>query len=160
MAMRRLGLVRDLADELEVEKLRLRVAIASRDGKSMNAHFGVAPRFMVYEVTATRSRFVELVSFDETFDEDGVQQGDPIATRIAALRGCSVVFVLAIGATATAKVLKARIYPVKLEEPESLQRVIRRVQEQLAGTPPPWLRRALADLTKRATVSPDQKDGS
>ena len=38
---------------------RLRIAIATEDLKSLNAHFGSARRFAFYDVTPTESRFVE-----------------------------------------------------------------------------------------------------
>jgi nitrogen fixation protein NifX len=36
---------------------RLRIAIATQDLKSMNAHFGSARRFAIYDVTSTESLF-------------------------------------------------------------------------------------------------------
>jgi nitrogen fixation protein NifX len=121
------------------------VAIASQDGRLMNAHFGSAKRFLVFEVTPTKSRFLETVSFDAVSDESEThREENPLGAKIDAIRGCNLLFVQAIGAAAAAKVVNARIHPVKLAEPEPIDQVISKVQALMTGTPPPWLRRALA----------------
>ena len=159
MPMRKLSLVGDVDDQLPAEGPRLRVAIATQDGKMMNAHFGSARKFMVYEVTPTRSRFLEVASFEDVSDESGKhREDDRLGMKIAAIRGCNLLFVLAIGAAAASKVVSARIHPVKLAEPESVDDVIRKVQELMVGTPPPWLRRALASSQERSMKFLEEED--
>jgi nitrogen fixation protein NifX len=147
MTMRKLALVR--SDEPAKDAgPRLRVAIATQDGKSMNAHFGSARRFVVFEVTPTSSRFLETISFDAVTGESGEHREDaPLGVKVDAIRGCNLLFVLAIGASAASKVINARIHPVKLAEAEPVEQVISKVQELLNSEPPPWLRRALASST-------------
>ncbi len=139
---------------------RLRVAIATQDGKSMNAHFGSARRFAVYEVTPEESRLLEVVAFDDTSDESGAHdaEADRIGPKIAALAGCNLLFVLAIGGPAAAKVVKARIHPIKLAEPEAIDQVISKVRSMMTGTPPPWLRKAMAASQARSTDFLDEED--
>lgn len=128
----------------------LRVAIATQDGKTMNAHFGSARRFVVYEVGPARSRLVEAVVFDGVSDESGTHRGDDrIGAKIDALRGCQLLFVLAIGGPAAAKVVSARIHPIKLATPEPIDDVIAKVQALMTGTPPPWLRRVLVSAASQ-----------
>lgn len=124
----------------------LRVAIATKDMKGLNAHFGSAKTFAVYDVTADTRRFVEAVSFDDISDESGSHRSDGddrIGPKVEALAGCHLLFVLAIGGPAAAKVVSARIHPLKLPNPEPIDGVLARVQSMLAGSPPPWLRKVL-----------------
>jgi nitrogen fixation protein NifX len=158
MSMRKLSLV-GAEDDLQDEEMRLRVAIATQDGKTMNAHFGSARKFVVYEVTPTRSRFLEVASFDDVSDESGKhREDDRLGAKIAAIRGCNLLYVQAIGAAAAAKVVSARIHPVKLAEPEPVEDVIRKTQELMVGTPPPWLRRALASSKERSMKFLEEED--
>ncbi|ACJ01028.1 nitrogen fixation protein NifX [Rhodospirillum centenum] len=124
----------------------LRVAIATQDMKFLNAHFGSARTFAIYDVTADSRRFVEAVGFSDTADESGSHRtdgDDRIGPKVAALQGCHLLFVLAIGGPAAAKVVAARMHPLKLPAPEPIDGVLARVQAMLSGNPPPWLRKIL-----------------
>jgi nitrogen fixation protein NifX len=69
----------------------VRVAIATRDMKGLNAHFGSAPRFAVYDVTKDGWDFVEAVGFGDTSDESGSHKtdgDDRIGPKVEALAGC------------------------------------------------------------------------
>ena len=126
---------------------RLRIAVATNDLKTLNAHFGSARRFAVYDVTPSEFRFIEALSFSEVSGEDSnhsTDGDDRIAPKVAALAGCNLLFVLAIGGPAAAKVVGARIHPVKLQNPESFESILRRVQGMMASNPPPWLRKVMA----------------
>lgn len=124
---------------------RLRIAIASQDGRSMNAHFGSARHFLIYEVTSRSERLLDTLSFVTVTGESGEHHADaPLGVKVDAIRGCNLLFVLAIGSAAATQVINARIHPVKLLEAEPVEQVIAKVQELMTGTPPPWLRRALA----------------
>jgi nitrogen fixation protein NifX len=124
----------------------LKVAIATSDLKRLDSHFGSARRFAIFEVTPTSSRLLEAVAFQTVSDQTGAHQAegdDRIGPKVAALQGCNLLFVLAIGGPAAARVVGARIHPVKLKEPEAVESIIERVQALMAGTPPPWLRKAM-----------------
>jgi nitrogen fixation protein NifX len=143
-SMRTLSLV-ESEPASKSDALRLRVAIATQDLKSLNAHFGSARRFAVYEVTPRASRFIEAVAFDTVSDETGahvVDGDDRIGPKVAALAGCNLLFVLAIGGPAAAKVVNARIHPVKLAA-APIESILAKVQGMMAGNPPPWLRKAM-----------------
>jgi len=133
--------------------LRLRIAVATQDLKTLNAHFGSARRFAVYDVTPTDHRFVEAVSFGDVSNETGAHQkdgDDKIGPKVEALTGCHLLFVLAIGGPAAAKVVSAQIHPVKLSKPEPIDDIIGRVQTMMAGNPPPWLRKVMGAQTARS----------
>ncbi|MGA2485705.1 MAG: nitrogen fixation protein NifX [Roseiarcus sp.] len=135
----------------------VRVAIATRDMKGLNAHFGSAPRFAVYDVTKDGWDFVEAVAFDDNSDESGAHKGegeDRITPKVAALVGCHLLFCLAIGGPSAAKVVAARIHPIKTPQASPIPEVLERTRAMLAGSPPPWLRKVLAS----AGVGPAKPD--
>jgi len=133
--------------------LRLRIAVATQDMKSLNAHFGSARRFAVYDVTPTEHRFIEAIGFDDASNESGshAKDGDDkIGPKVEALTGCHLLFVLAIGGPAAAKVVAAQIHPVKLSKPEPIDSIISRVQTMMSGNPPPWIRKVMGAQTARS----------
>jgi nitrogen fixation protein NifX len=124
----------------------MKVAIATQDLKTLNAHFAGARNFAIYEVTADDHRLIEAIRFDSASGEDG-EHADPhddrITPRVQAIEGCALVFVLAIGGPAAAQVVKHKIHPIKVQQPEPISQVLERVQTMLKGTPPPWLRKVI-----------------
>lgn len=155
MNPRRLKLI-DSAEPGEIPaeegEVPLRIAVATQDLESLNAHFGSARKFAIYEVTATTSRFIEAIGFGDVSDESGahkIEGDDRIGPKVEALRGCTLLFVLAIGGAAAAKVVSARIHPVKLPQALPISEVIERVQGMLRGSPPPWLKKILGENAPR-----------
>lgn len=129
---------------------RLRVAIASQDGKSLDAHFGYAQRLMVYEVTSRRRRFVQAISVDPSDSPECAGEApDRIGPKVRALAGCDVVFALAIGPPAAAQIIRAGIHPIKAPEPEPIGAVLSRVQDMLNGERPVWLARLLKERDEK-----------
>ncbi|WP_353642751.1 nitrogen fixation protein NifX [Mesorhizobium sp. WSM2239] len=126
----------------------LRIAIATQDLEGLNAHFGSARRFAVYDVTRDDSKFVEAVAFDDVSDESGkhrTEGDDRITPKVEALKDCHLLFCLAIGGPSAAKLVSARILPIKVPQPESIEDVLSRTQAMLRKAPPPWLRKLLAE---------------
>lgn len=124
----------------------MKIAFATQDLKTVDAHFAGARHFAVYDVSAEDSRFVEAIGFDQISGEDGVHvdpDEDRITPRADALAGCAILFLLAIGGPAAAKVVARKIHPVKLKGPEPIEQVLQRMRTMLAGSPPPWLRKAM-----------------
>lgn len=125
----------------------LRIAVATSDLRTLDAHFGSARRFAVIEVTPESSRLVEAIDFDAVSDETGSHRldgDDRVGPKIAALAGCHLLFVLAIGGPAAARVVGAHVHPIKVAVPEPIAEVVARVQKMMTGNPPPWLRKAMS----------------
>lgn len=134
------GLVRTETDAQS--PWRLRVAIASENGRALDAHFGYARRLMVYEVTERSHRLVQVVSCPQPeSDAPPSESEDRIGAKLAALAGCDLLFALAIGPPAAAKAIQANIYPIKIGAPEGIEAVIGRVQSLMSGEPPRWLQK-------------------
>lgn len=126
----------------------LRVAIATEDLKNLNAHFGAARRFAIYEVTAQGWSLAETVAFDNVSDATGVHAAegdDRIRPKIEALKGCHLLFCLAIGGPSAAKAVAANIHPIKVPTAQPVEAVLERTRAMLSGNPPPWLRKVLAN---------------
>jgi nitrogen fixation protein NifX len=119
----------------------MRVAFATEDMQRVDAHFGWARNLAIYEVSPAGHRFAEVVQFDGNLNEDGVE--DKLTPKIDALRDCAIVYVAAIGGSAAAKVVNAKVHPVKVPNPEAINDILDRLVTVLKGTPPPWLRKAL-----------------
>ena len=97
MAARRLRLIDTEETMSQPAEKPLRVAIATQDMARLNAHFGSAKTFAIYDVTSTTSAFVEAVGFDDVADESGSHSplDDRITPKVDALNGCNLLFVLA-----------------------------------------------------------------
>jgi nitrogen fixation protein NifX len=125
----------------------IRVAIATEDLKNLNAHFGAAHRFAIFDVTAEGWTLTETIMFYNVSDANGThapEGDDRITPKIEALKGCHLLFCLAIGGPSAAKAVAAKIHPIKVPAAQPLEAVLERTRAMLAGTPPPWLRKVLA----------------
>ncbi len=147
-AIRRLRIIETEDDvKTPVSGPAIRVAIATQDMKNLNAHFGSAKKFAIYDVSKTGWSLIETVAFDAVSDERGTHAGggeDRIGPKVAALAGCHLLFCLAIGGRSAAKVVSAKIHPIKVAEPQPMEAVLERTRVMLNNTPPPWLRKVLA----------------
>ena len=115
------------------------VAFATGDGMTVDQHFGWCRRFDVYELTADEavlagSRWLPAAEDDEA---------DRIGSRLEAVRDCAILHVADIGGAAAARVVNARIHPLKVPSGTGIGALTARLQGVLAGTPPPWLRKVL-----------------
>ncbi len=120
--------------------VRLRVAMASQDGKNLDAHLGYARRLMVYDVTIHTRKFVEAIAVAASdFPTCEAEAPDRIGPKVRALAGCQVLFALAFGPPAAARIIRAGIYPIKVPAPEPIGAVLSRVQAMLKGERPAWL---------------------
>jgi len=101
----------------------MKIAFATQDLKRVDAHFGWAKNIAIYEIGHGERSLVQTVQFDGDLQEDGNE--DKLAPKIEAIKDCAILYVAAIGGSGAARVVANNIHPLK-------------------GTPPPWLRKALA----------------
>jgi nitrogen fixation protein NifX len=131
----------------------MKIAFATQDQQRVDAHFGWAKHLAVYEIDGAGYKFVENFSFGEDLAEDGNE--DKLAPKLDAIKDCAIVYLAAIGGSAAARVVAAKIHPIKVAQPESILDILDKLQDVLKGTPPPWLRKA---LTKGEEKSFDFED--
>ena len=118
----------------------MRIAFTSSDGLNVDQHFGMARDFRIWEVEPDAARPVGSV----TALAAGEDEEDRIAARASAIAGCAIVYTVAIGGPAAAKLVARKIHPMKTGTEVPIADVISRLQEVLRGTPPPWLRKAMS----------------
>lgn len=119
----------------------MKIAFATQDQQRVDAHFGWARQLAIYEVQPQGYRHVEDFVFGDQPAEDGDE--DKLTPRLAAIGDCAIVYVAAIGGSAAARVVAAKVHPVKVPAPQPIAEILDKLVQVLNGTPPPWLRKAL-----------------
>jgi nitrogen fixation protein NifX len=120
----------------------MKIAFATQDKQRVDAHFGWARHIAVYDVTPEDCKYVQTFDFGGELEEDGNE--DKLAPKLEAIRDCAILYVAAIGGSGAARVVALKIHPIKVAQPEPILDILDKVQDVLKGTPPPWLRKALA----------------
>lgn len=119
----------------------MKIAFATQDKQRVDAHFGWAKHLAVYEIDDAGYRFLRTFDFGTDLAEDGNE--DKLAPKLEAIADCAILYVAAIGGSGAARVVALKIHPIKVAQPEPILDILDKLQEVLAGTPPPWLRKAL-----------------
>lgn len=118
----------------------MRVAFATTDLVTVDAHFGTAPCFLLCEVDAGGpGPFTEL-RFSAA-DEDG--DHGKLGPRLSALEGCTLLFAAAVGPSAVAQLASRGVRAAPARPGERVDELVQRLVRLLGGAPPPWLQRAL-----------------
>ena len=133
----------------------MKIAFATQDKEHVDAHFGWAKSIVVYEATPEGHRFVESFEFGDKLEEDGDE--DKLAPKLEAIKDVAILYVAAIGGSGAARVVAMKIHPIKVPQPESIAEILAKLQAVLQGTPPPWLRKALAKDGERSFDFDDDK---
>ena len=126
----------------------MKIAFATQDKARVDAHFGWAKSIVVYDVSPQGHHFVEGFDFGDELEEDGDE--DKLAPKLEAIKDVAILYVAAIGGSGAARVVAMKIHPIKVPQPESIADILDKLQAVLQGTPPPWLRKALAKDGERA----------
>ena len=125
----------------------MKIAFATEDLKHVDAHFGWARNLAVYDIAPEGYKFVEVIQFEGDLKEDGNE--DKLAPKIEAIKDCAILYVAAIGGSGAARVVANNIHPMKVTQPEEITDLLLKLENVLKGTPPPWLRKALAKDQER-----------
>ncbi|TGD75076.1 dinitrogenase iron-molybdenum cofactor biosynthesis protein [Mangrovimicrobium sediminis] len=132
----------------------VRVAISSNSGESLNGHFGSCLRYLVYDVSTTDYRLVDVRSAIEADFSD-----DRNGFRADLIRDCQVLYVVSVGGPAAAKVIRAGVYPIKQIDGGEAGEIIAGLQQVMAGKPPPWLAKILGvDAQERVRFTRSEAD--
>lgn len=125
----------------------MKVAFATQDKERVDAHFGWARYIAIYDIDTRGYRYLETHDFGGEMAEDGNE--DKLAPKLEAIKDVAIVYVAAIGGSAAARVVATKIHPVKVAGPEPILDILDKLLDVLKGTPPPWLRKALAKGEER-----------
>ncbi|PIP01808.1 MAG: dinitrogenase iron-molybdenum cofactor biosynthesis protein [Zetaproteobacteria bacterium CG12_big_fil_rev_8_21_14_0_65_54_13] len=123
----------------------IRVAVASNGGDAFNGHFASCQGFLIYQLSGSELRLIDVRLTDGAADAD-----DKTAWLVKLIADCHVLYVVSVGGPAAAKIIKAGIHPIKDANGGIAGETLLRLQQVLAGTPPPWLAKILG-------VSPEQR---
>lgn len=118
----------------------VRIACASDDGVNVDGHFGACKQFLIYQVAADHAH---LIGIRATDSPDSADAEDKNTFRAELLRDCQVVYMASVGGPAAAKIVKLGIHPMKLSASVPIAEIIAQLQTVIAGTPPPWLAKAM-----------------
>ncbi|MGC1951017.1 MAG: NifB/NifX family molybdenum-iron cluster-binding protein [Gammaproteobacteria bacterium] len=117
----------------------IRVAVASDSGERLDGHFGSCARFLIYQVGLDEMRLIDIRS-TAAAPQSGDQKN---AYRAALISDCHLLYIVAIGGPAAAKVIRAGIHPLKIPESADARKALAKLQKVLGGLPPPWLVKAM-----------------
>ncbi len=115
------------------------VAFASKDMERVNAHFGGAKEFVVYRLSKEGYELNGIVKTDTS----KLNGDDKTDFKVKALKGINVMYCESIGGTAAAKVIRAGINPMKVNEPRKIADVLNELVTMVNGNPPPWVKKIM-----------------
>jgi nitrogen fixation protein NifX len=117
----------------------LKVAFATKDMEEVNAHFGGAKEFVVYNVSKDGFSLSEVIKTDTSNLEDD----DKTDFRVRALKGINIMYTESIGGTAAAKVIRAGINPMKVNDGTLIEDLLKSLVAMINDNPPPWVKRII-----------------
>jgi nitrogen fixation protein NifX len=116
----------------------IRVACASNRGEKLDGHFGSCERFLVYQVSSTEHRLVDIRAV-----EDDAAAEDRNGYRARLISDCQILFVASIGGPAAAKVVRCGVHPVKKPEMGDARTELTALQAVIGDDAPPWLAKVM-----------------
>ncbi|MBN2767754.1 MAG: dinitrogenase iron-molybdenum cofactor biosynthesis protein [Campylobacterales bacterium] len=111
----------------------IKVAFATNDSKNIDAHFGGAKQFHIYNISSEKSDLYSVVNIGEKDTDE----------TIAKLLGIDIVYFTNIGPTAAAKVINKGIFPIKYKEIVSINNEIDKLKTMLGTNPPPFIKKII-----------------
>jgi nitrogen fixation protein NifX len=117
----------------------MKVAFASKDMETVNAHFGGAREFVIYNVSKDGFELSGVIKTD-TSEFTGDDKTD---FKVKALKGINIMYCESIGGTAAAKVIRAGINPMKVQEPRLIVDILGELVAMVNDNPPPWVKRIM-----------------
>lgn len=112
----------------------VRVGVASNTAQALDGHFGSSLRFLVYQVSASENRLIEVRS---TLEAD--LSPEKIVARCQLIKDCAVLYAVSIGGPAAARVTKSNVHIMVVPEGGQALDALQKLQEILHKKPPPWL---------------------
>lgn len=109
------------------------VAFATNDNENIDAHFGSAKQFNVYEINKDTYELSTIIKIEEK----------DVDRTIALLKGVDIVYFVNIGVTAAAKIINKGIFPIKYKEVISIDEEIKKLTGMLNGTPAPFIKKII-----------------
>lgn len=107
------------------------VAFATNNTTHIDAHFGSAKEFHIYEITSDSYNFYGVIPIT-TKDTD---------RTVELLDGVDIVYFINIGPAAAAKIINHGIFPIKYKESVSINEELAKLMNMLHTNPPPFIKK-------------------
>ncbi len=111
----------------------IKVAFATNDNENIDAHFGSAAQFNIYDISAEDCEISTIIKIEEK----------DVDKTVALLDGVDIVYFVNIGATAAAKIINSGIFPIKYKEVVSIDEEIKKLTAMLNDKPAPFIKKIL-----------------
>lgn len=111
----------------------IKVAFATNDNENVDAHFGSAKQFNIYDISKEGYDISTIIKI-QTKDTD---------TTVELLRGNDIVYFVNIGPTAAAKIINKGIFPIKYKEVISIDEELNKLVKMLNENPPPFIKKII-----------------
>ncbi|QOP40709.1 nitrogen fixation protein NifX [Sulfurimonas marina] len=111
----------------------IRVAFATNDNENIDAHFGSAKQFNVYDISSEGFDISTIIKIDSK-DTD---------KTVALLDKCDIVYFVNIGPTAAAKIINSGVFPIKYKEIVSIDEELKKIVSMLGTNPPPFIKKII-----------------
>jgi nitrogen fixation protein NifX len=111
----------------------LKVAFATNDNENIDAHFGSAKQFNVYDINTNGyqiSSIIKIISKDTD-------------TTVGLLHDIDIVYFVNIGPTAAAKIISSGVFPIKYKEVISIDEELEKIVKMLNSNPPPFIKKII-----------------
>lgn len=131
----------------------IRIACTSDGGERLDGSFGSCARFLVYQISPSASRLVDLREPGPVTPHE-----DRHARRAELLHDCQLLYTLSIGGPAAAKVIRVGTHPVKVMRPIPAREIVEELQQVLASAPPPWLAKAMGSEPAPRVSTSERED--
>ena len=113
----------------------IKVAFATNDNENIDAHFGSAKQFNVYDISTDSCDIVSIIKIEEKDTDNTV--------ALLTKADLDIVYFINIGATAAAKIINSGIFPIKYKEIVSIDEELQKLTTMLNGNPPPFIKKIL-----------------
>jgi nitrogen fixation protein NifX len=117
----------------------MKVAFTTSNGTYVNTNFGLAKEIDVYKVCKDGFNFVETI----IFEEKETSTDDNIASKIAAIIDCKILYVKAIGKDIGNKLMKKGVTIIRAQEYDRIPDILYMLVRSMNGNPPPRLRKVI-----------------
>ncbi len=134
----------------------IRVAVASNSAEMLDGHFGSCKRFLIYQVSGTENRLIEIREID-----DSQAQDDKNGYRASLIKDCHILFIASIGGPAAAKVVRTGAHPIKKPNMGEARAEIISLQEAIVQNAAPWLAKVMGQTPEeRIRFAQEQEDST
>jgi nitrogen fixation protein NifX len=133
----------------------IRVACASNSGAMLDGHFGSCRRFLIFQVSASEQRLIEIRCVDNARASD-----DKNSYRAALISDCQILFVASIGGPAAAKVIRAGAHLIKRPGGGMAEYEVRALQQVIGQGAPPWLAKIMGQSPQERIRFEREEEGA